>query len=359
MKRKSAVKYFDLLRPVLSIGIAMVIVTILIFAVSEEPLTALRALMLGPLDSLRRFGNVIEMAIPLTFTGLAVCVMFKANQFNMAAEGAFFIGAVVAALIGIFTPLPPLVVTVLALLAGMVVGAVVTTIPVALKLKLGASEIVTSLMVNYILVFLGRYLLSNIMRDPASGSGSSYAFQAGVKLPVLISGTRIHAGLLIVAAVTLFTILLFRKSSTGYAIKIVGQNENFAAYTGMNVSKLILLSQVMGGAIAGVGGATEMLGIYSRFSWIGSPGYGWDGLIIAILSSQNPAFVPFAALFFAYLRIGADVMSMSSDVPAEIIAVVQAVIILLLPARAFLAKYRAKLQTKETLAQRTEEEATA
>lgn len=346
---KNKLRLFEAFRLLLSVFLAFALVAVIIFFVSDEPLKALSALITGPIREFSRLGNVIEMAIPLTFTGLAVCVMFKANQFNMVTEGSFYIAAVVAAFVAIFVPLPAVVLPIVAILCGMLVGALLGSVPAVLKIKTNSSVIVVSLMLNYVVALLGRFLVSNVMRDPASGSGSSYAFQKIAKLPVLIPGTRIHFGIIIMIVVTVFVFLMIYNSKLGYGIRMTGLNSKFSQYAGISVNKTILLSQLIGGGIAGIGGSVEMLGMYSRFSWVGTPGYGWDAIIISILAKENPAFIPFSAFFLAYIRIGADIMAMTSDVPSEIVAIVQGVIILLLAAQQFLSKWKNKIVMENTL----------
>jgi simple sugar transport system permease protein len=347
---KSKLGLFELFRVAASIGISILAVLAIILLVSKEPGKALYSFALGPLASFSRFGNVLEMTIPLTFAGLAVCVMFKASQFNMISEGAFYMGAVTAALAAIYLPLPPVVLPAAAILSGMAVGGALGALPAALKVKTNSSILVVSLMMNYMLALLGRYISANVMRDPKSGSGSSYAFQRIAKLPVIAPGTRIHLGMAFMLLAVAAVAVLMSRTKLGYAVRMVGLNEKFAAYSGINVNMAIMLSQIIGGALAGIGGTVEMLGMYSRFSWVGTPGDGWDAVIISILAGGNPVLVPLAALFLSYIRIGADAMAMSSDVPAEIVTIVQAVMILLLVSQRFLSSVRERIARKETLA---------
>jgi simple sugar transport system permease protein len=343
---------FDILRTVLAIGIALLIAIIIIFLVSKEPLIAIQSLLIGPLGTVRHFGNVIEMTIPLVFTGLAVSIMFKASQFNLGAEGAFFAGAIGAAIIAMKVALPVVIHPLVAILIGGLVGAIITGIPAILKVRWGASELVSSLMLNYVAFFIGLYLINYFFRDVNAGAMVSMPFLATSILPPIIPGTRIHFGIIIAAIMTVLTYYYMYKSKRGYEIILTGENIKFAEYSGIKTGSVILTAQLIGGFIAGVGGATELLGMYNRFAWQALPGYGWDGVIVAILARNNPALVPIAAFFLAYLRIGADIMSRMSDVQNDVIAIIQGVMIVLIVATSFLAKYRHKLtfnEAKETL----------
>jgi ABC-type uncharacterized transport system permease subunit len=345
---------FDILRTALAIGIALLIAIVIILFVSKEPLVAMKELLIGPVGTLRHFGNVIEMTIPLIFTGLAVSIMFKASQFNLGAEGAFFAGAIGASIIAMKVALPFVIQPTVAILVGGLVGAVITGIPAVLKVKWGASELVSSLMLNYVALYLGLYVINYFYRDVTAGAMVSLPFLNTAALLVIIPGTRIHFGLFIAVAMTVIAYFYLYKSKKGYEIILTGENMKFADYSGIKTGSVILSAQLIGGFIAGVGGATEVLGMYPRFAWQGLPGYGWDGVIVAILARNNPKLVPIAAFFLSYLRIGADLMSRMSDVQNDVIAIIQGVMIVLIVANSFLAKYRHKMtfnEAKETLGQ--------
>ncbi len=333
-------KQFNYLRPAMAILIALAIAFVFILFSSEEPLKAMQAFIFWPLSTKRRIGNVIETLIPNLFTGSAICVMYSANQINMAAEGAFFMGGVAASFVAINCPLPMVIHPIVAILLGGVVGSVICFITGIIKIKWKASEIVSSLMLNYICLYMGLFVINYILRDPTAGFMASLKFLPTSFLPKFISRTSVHVGLFIAIAVVVVSYLFLYKSKYGYAIRISGKNENFAKYSGMSVVSIVVYSQVVGGFIAGIGGATQLLGMYDRFQYQQLPQYGFDGILIAILAKFNPKFVPLTALFLAYIRIGADVMARVSDVPIEIVQVVQAIIILLIAAQLFLEKWK-------------------
>ena len=331
---------FEIIRVLVAIGIALVLTLILIAFVSEQPANALRQFLLGPVSSTRNFGNVLELFIPLTFAGLSIAVMFQCNQFNMAAEGAFFIGGLGAGAVAVNLALPAGIHPVVAIAFGGLLGAAACVIPGFFKVKWGANEVVSSLMLNYVLLYVGMYFLQYKLLDPTAGFPGSHPFPKTAVLPKLSSSPKVHAGILLVVVLVVVMYFFVYKSKWGYAIRMTGQNRSFAKYSGIGVGSTILLSQAVGGALAGVGGATEVLGMYSRFTWVALPGYGFDGIIIATLAKNNPVFVPLAAFFLAYLRIGADIMARRTDVATEVVAVVQAAIILLVAAKMFLGKYK-------------------
>lgn len=340
-------RLFEVARTALAIGIALAIALVIIFAVSEEPADALGKFLLGPVGTVRHFGNVIELMIPLTFTGIAISLMFAAAQFNLGAEGGFFIGAIAASFVAIKIPLPPVIHPIAAIMFGGLVGSLFCGIPAALKVRWGASELVSSLMFNYIAFFFGLFLINYALRDVNAGAMVSLSFQKTALLPKLVPKTRISYGLFVAVALVVAASLFMHRTRWGYRIRVTGANDSFARYSGIATSAVVVYSQAIGGFIAGMGGSIEVLGMYTRFTWQSLPGYGWDGVIVAILARNNPLFVPVAAFFLAYLRIGADIMARYSDVPNEFVAIIQGTIIILIAASAFLDTYRHKLVFKE------------
>ena len=240
-------------------------------------------------------------------------------------------------------------------LFGGLVGALIAAIPAVLRIRWDINEVVSSLMINYIVVYFGTWLLRNFMLDPQAGFNASKAYEKSATLPVIIPGTRIHVGLILSVAVVVFSYLFLKKTKWGYQIRMMGYNSSFAVYSGMGVTGILLLSQMLGGFIAGLGGATEVLGLYTRFEWAAAPSTGFDGIMVAAIAQRNPAMVPLAALFLAYIRVGADVISRTSDVPAEIVSIIQALIIMLVGAQMFLSGLRHKQIVKASSRQLAKE----
>lgn len=346
---------FNVLRTVLSVGIALLISFLIIFLTSQEPVKAIVQLLTGPLQSTRRFGNVIEAMIPLIFTGVGVSIMFAASEINLAGEGAFHLGGLVATYIAINSAFPPSISPIVCILAAGFFGAMVTAIPAVMKIKTESDVLVSSLMMNYLILYFANYVLSNFLRDPSAGAVVSFAVPQNIQLPTVFSGTRIHVGLFIALAVAVFGYIFMFKTKIGYELRLTGENRSFARYSGINVIKITLVSQLLGGFIFGIGGGVELLGMYNRFTWTSLLGYGWDAIIITTLAKKNPLYVPFAAFFLAYLRTGASIMARSTDVVTEIVTITQGIIILLVVAEQFLSKYKHKMIAKEAKATLTTE----
>lgn len=340
-------KYFDTARTAVSIGIALVIAVIIVSFVSSNPFEALGIFLTGPVDSARHIGNVVEMAIPLAFSGLSFAVLFKSNLFNLGAEGLFFASGLLSAMLAVHTILPAGIHPLVIILAGGLLGALLGCIPCALKAKWDANTLVVSLMMNYIIFGICMYLLNNKLRDFDAFAIVSPAFNPSAKLAKLIPGTRIHWGLVLLILCAVGLHLFLNKTKWGYQIRMMGINSKFANYSGMNSVAMMFLAHAVAGFFAGAGGSVEVLGMYSKFQWTALPGYGLDGALIALLAKSNPAAVPFAALFIAYIRVGADMMARTSDVPAEMVSIIQAIIILLISSQLLLQGLKNKMLLKE------------
>ncbi len=355
---------FTVVRSAAAIAIALLVAMLLIFVSADADgvaakfsltVDALRQLLIGPLFknngafSVKNFSDVLASMIPIMFTGLATCVMFSANQFNLGAEGGIMLGAFVSAMVAIYVPLPPVLLPVFAVLAGAVSVAVMMLIPAVLKAKLGVSEMVNSLMLNYVIMYLIKYLMNSHLADKSKGQIMSYPFQPQAAIPQLIdNGSKLSWGFIVALVFVVLTALFMYRTRWGYSIRMIGINQPFSMYSGMNVAGMVVLSQVLGGILAGMGGGIEMLGRYSTFSWSALPGYGWTGITVAILAGNNPAFVPLAAFFMAYLDKGCSLMSTYCGVPSQLIDILQAVIFVFFAAEQFLSKYRQKLVVRST-----------
>ncbi|OPJ60212.1 ABC transporter permease [Clostridium oryzae] len=338
---------FEIIRTLISVGIALIIAFIVILLVSKEPAEALKAFLLGPLTSKSHMGNVIELSIPLMFAGLSMALLFKTRLFNMGAEGIFYFSGIIAAIIAIYWKTNSIIHPLFAIAAGTLAGGLISAIPGILKAKWNASELVTSLMFNNILLGVGLYILTYQLRDPNALSNCSVEFKDTARLVRIIPGTRVHVGFIIVLIMVLLTHYFLYKTKWGYELRMTGINRKFAEYSGIKTAKVIVYVHVLAGLIAGMGGSVEVLGMHHRFEWITLPGYGFDGALIAMLAKNNPVSVIGSAIFIAYIRTGADLMSRTSDVPAEMISIIQAIIILLISAEKFLKYWKEKSLLKE------------
>lgn len=340
-------KHFEKIRTLAVIVVALFIAFLIIACVSDQPLRTIWIFLVEPVSSVSHIGNVVEMSIPLMFTGLSVVFLFRTGLFNLGAEGLFYIAGLAAAAVAIYFSLHASIHPVVAVLVGATIGALLSAIPGILKAKWDVNVLVSSLMFNSILLGVGLYFLNYKLRDPQSYSNGSFKFQPSALLNDLIPGTRIHTGLIIVLLCIFAAHYFMYKTKWGYELRMTGDNREFAEYSGINTTRVIIMVHLIAGFLAGMGGSIEVLGMYTRFQWTALPGYGLDGALVAMLAKNNPLSVIGAALFLAYIRIGADQMSRLTDVPAEMISIIQAVIILLISAEQFLKFWKNRMLLKE------------
>lgn len=345
--------YFGVLRIAAALVLSMVLVFVIIFFVSETPGVAIQKLMLGPLETKRSFFNVIVRAIPLVFTGLGLTLCLKSGIFNISSDASFYMGAVISTAIAIAVPLPNIAHQTVQILAAAVAGGLISMLPVIINKYTKVNPVVLAIMANSIFYYFGLSIISSFFLEP-SGSWGSYKFPDNARMGTIIKGTTLHWGFVIMIAVTLFVIFLMNKTSFGYKVRVTGSNPAFAKASGIKTGLVILMAQFMGGAIAGMGGAIEIVGVYKRFQWQSQTNYVWDGLLIYMLANGNPVYIPLTAFFIAYLRIGAEIMSRSSDLDPEIVTFLQGIIIFLVASQRFLYFIKQRHDQKMSLKQAEE-----
>lgn len=319
---------------VLALAIAFVIVALL----GKNPVEAFAALIAGPLERPNRIGNLIEQTTTLAILGLSVMIPFRTGQISIGAEGQLYLGALAAATVAIFTPLPPVVAPLVAIVVAIVAGGVAGAIPGVMKARLGANEIVATLMLNVIVVQIYDYLINHVLRAETSASAVSdpirpeYAFVRLQALTGLPFG-RANLGIVLAVAATVAVWFLISRTTAGYRMRLVGSNPDFAQYGGLPVARTIEWSFVLGGAAAGLAGAHLALGVYGRLEPSMASGLAFLGIVIALVGRNNPVGILIAALFYAYLRVGGDAMEQQTDVGSELVLIIQALVVLLVTAK--------------------------
>ena len=346
MNRTSKVEFtVELVRIVTAVAIAYAVALITLFVISDDPIYIIQQFVLGPFSSARRMGSIINLAIPFTFTGLCMCFMYAVNKFNLSGEGIFMISGCVISMVALKlgNSLPAPIAIAVLFVVGAGVGVLISGIPAIMEAKFNANIVVASLMLNNILVFLAIYLLKYFMRDSSIGFLGSLPLPEVIKFPSVFGKMRVQAGLFVAIIAVIVVALLFYKMVFGYKMRVVGTNPHFAKASGINMMGTIIGAQLVGGAIAGMGGTVEILGNYDRFQWTASTQHGFDGLMVAVLARKNPLLVPVAALLLAYIRIGADVVNSKGDIPIEFITIIQGIVILMVAADEFMGGFKKKL----------------
>ncbi|MDW8269388.1 MAG: ABC transporter permease [Anaerolineae bacterium] len=284
-------------------------------------------------------------ATPYIFAGLAVAVGFRAGLFNIGVEGQLYIGAITSVWVGFaIKGLPPIIHIPLALLAGAAGGALWAFIPAILKAKTGAHEVINTIMMNYIAFRLSEWLLSykGPLKRPDSANPVSPFIEKSAELPRFFPDPiRFHLGFFIALGMAAFVFWFLFKTTWGFEVRTVGQNPDAARYAGMNITRNIIIAMCLSGALAGLAGANEVLGVNHNLALAFSPGYGFDSIAIALVGKSHPLGVVLTALLFGTLRGGATRMQNLARIPVEIIDVIQALVIAFIAAPAIIrAIYR-------------------
>jgi ABC-type uncharacterized transport system permease subunit len=277
-------------------------------------------------------------ATPYITAGLAVAIAFKCGLFNIGVEGQLLAGSLASVLVGYkLTGMPRVVHLPLAITAGVAAGAVWGAIPGALKAFTGAHEVIVTIMLNYIAATMTSFLLSGVMKDPASGAVARTPYIANsARLPDLIPDPDIllHLGVLIAAAIAVLIWWLLYTTTIGYEIRTVGENPNAARYAGISVRGTIILTMAIAGGLGGLAGAIEVTGVNYYHTPGFSVGYGFDSIAIALLGRAHPLGVIPAALLFGGLHAGASRMQFLAQIPVDIIQVIQALVLIFVAAPA-------------------------
>jgi len=305
-------------------------------------------LLQGAFGSVFALSETLTRAIPLMLTGLAATVAFKARLFNIGAEGQLYVGALAAVAVGGLhggtgLALPPALLFVLMMLAAALAGALLLLGPALLKARLGVDEVVTTLLLNFIVLLLVSLMLDGPMKDPtAMGWPQSVALMDTLELSKLIPQTRLHTGLLWACALAVGLWALMKYTVLGFDLRAVGANARAAAFAGVPVTRTVVLVAMLSGALAGLAGAIEVAGRTSYLTLDMSPGYGYSGIVIAMLAALHPLGVVAASVFVAGVLVGADSMSRAVGVPTYIADVIVAASLISVLVATLLTQYKVR-----------------
>ena len=305
-------------------------------------------LLKGAYGSVFAFSETLTRAIPLMLTGLAATVAFKAKLFNIGAEGQLYAGALAAIAVGglhggTAWSLPPALLFVLMMLAAALAGAALLLGPALMKNRLGVDEVVTTLLLNFIMLLLVSLMLDGPMKDPtAMGWPQSVALLGDLELSKLIPQTRAHTGLLWALTLAVALWALMKYTVLGFDIRALGANPRAAAFAGVPVTRTVVMVALLSGGLAGLAGAIEVAGRTSYLTLDMSPGYGYSGIVIAMLAALHPLAVVVASLFVAGMLVGADSMSRAVGVPTFIADVIVAASLISVLVATLLTQYRVR-----------------
>lgn len=284
--------------------------------------------------------QTILAAVPLIFTGLAVAIAFRMRLWNIGAEGQFYLGAFGATAVAYAWPEWPATLLLPAMVAGgMAGGAAWSLVPAVLRARLGINEIVPTLLLNYVGILLVDYMVHGPWSDPQSlGFPLGKPFSGSATLPAL-GNTAVHAGAILAVGAALVISLILRRTTWGYRVRVIGENERAARYAGFSIGRNVVAIMLLAGALAGVGGMVEVSGVVHKIQANISPGFGYTGIIVATLARFSPLVVVLVALLFGALIVAGNELQ-TVGLPSDIVLMLQAVILLFALAGELLVQYR-------------------
>lgn len=355
MEKNKYVEYLKkILFPLISIMLAMVIaVFFVMWATGDGFFTSaaafFKAVWKGSFGAKFNFSETIAYSTPLIFTGLANAIAFRTGLFNIGVDGQFTMGMLAAAAVGLIPNIPPFIHIILVLLSGFAAGAVWGAIPGYLKAKTGTSEVVNTIMMNYIALYFSNYIAMHPLN--LKGQASTPEIKQSAMLPTIMgSSLRANIGIYFAIIFIILIFILLWKTTTGYELRAVGLSPSSAEYGGINIKKNIILSMVISGAVAGIGGAVHVAGVQHQvFSLPSSSGIGFDGIAVALLAKNHPVGVLFSAFLFGALQSSALTLQMAK-IPKEIIYLIQSIIIIFVAADYVFKFIGEKRKKKEAMA---------
>ena len=324
-------KILEGLIPLLSVMVALLVGGLILLVAKKNPVDAYAALFTGAFGSFDSCGDTLIRATPVIFTGLAIAFAFKCGLFNIGAEGQLLLGGLASALVGHYvTGLPMIVHLTIAVLSAALAGGIWALIPGILKAFKGVHEVITTIMLNYIAVSLTAYFIEILRQGSVP---ETPVIQDTAKIFPLtdifsfFESSRFNISFFAaITAACIISFLLYR-TVLGYEIRAVGFSPLAAENSGIKVGKSIIYAMFISGMLAGLGGASEVLGIHYSFKSGLSPGYGFEGIAVSLLANNNPIAIVFSGILFGALSNGGFNMDMSADVPQDIVIVIQALII--------------------------------
>jgi simple sugar transport system permease protein len=343
--------------PLLSVVLAMAIGSVIIILSGQDPLAAFLALLQGAFGGWKEIGETMMRATPLIFTGLAVGFGFRANLFNIGADGQLIMGSLGAAWLGLmFAGLPAPLSVPLILVGAALFGAAWAFIPALLKAKVGAHEVITTMMFSWIGLYLSSWIVDGVLSDK-SGVPQTPMLSPSTWLPTFntfipgIPPVRAHVGLLVALLAAVVVALVLRRTTLGYEVRAVGFNPSAAHNSGISIPVTTIWALCISGALAGLGGGSEILGVTHRmFDQVSAgSGFGFTGIAVALLGKKNPVGLIFAAILFGALSAGAGTMQLEANVSQKIVTIVQGLIIFFVGAETiitWLIKRRQRLETE-------------
>lgn len=323
--------------PLLAILGAILVGALIIILTGHNPLQAYWEMLVGAFAG-KRFVNLastLNRAMPIIGMGLAAAISFRSGFFNIGGEGQMVLGGITAALVAIYLPLPAPILLPVVILSAALIGGLYALLAAFLQFRFSVPLLISTLILNYPARYLASYLVTYPFRDVPSGMNQTYMIPAGVRFPILLRGTQLHAGIFLTLFIVIAAALVIYRTVPGYNLRMAGLNPRFVVYGGLDLKKIGYQVMFISGAVAGIVGAIEILGVHYRFidDSLTSPLYAWIGVMAALLSGSDPIGTLFAGLFFSAITTGGYGMERGTNIPRELARVLEALIIMFVAAR--------------------------
>lgn len=323
--------------PLGAIVLAFVLAAIAMVVAGVSPVDGFWALFVGALGGRQQIAETLVQTTALLFPALGVALAFRAGLFNIGAEGQLVIGGLAAGAVGVHLGAPTAIAIPVLLLAGIAGGAFWGSIAGWLRARFNASEIISTLMLNFIALSLASYLVSGPLKSPLAAGAETAPLPPQGWLPVLVADTRLSISLPIAVATAFVLRWMLKRTVFGYELRAAGDAPEAARRSGINMRRVTWIALSLSGAIAGLGGATLVTGVLHRFNTQLSPGYGYTAIAVALVGDLDPLWICLAAFGFGILEAGGLAMQALADVPKDAIHVIEGLIVLVLAARRYVA----------------------
>lgn len=346
--RNTPSKFWQILSPIIAL-LATIICGIALFSLNgQPPFLALQTLFISPLTNLYGLTEIAVKAAPILLIAIGLAICFQGKIWNIGAEGQLTVGAIFGSAIAIFFPnINNYSLLLICLIAGILGGAIWGSISALLKVRFNANEILTSLMLNYIAISLLNYLVRGPLKDPEGFNfPESVIFSQFATLPSLITGTRLHLGVIFALLTAIIAWVIMWRSHFGFSVRVIGSSEQAAAYAGINNKRIIWLTLLLSGSLAGLAGVCEVTGPIGQLRTTISPGYGYTAIIAAFIGRLNPLLIILSSLLLAELYVGSELLQIKLGFPIALAMVFQGILLFFLLATDLLIYNRILINTR-------------
>jgi simple sugar transport system permease protein len=339
-----------LFQPLLAILLGLVVGAVVIVIAGENPLYVYGQMFEKSFFNMYYLMQTLSRSVPISVCALAIIVAWRAGYINLGVEGQMITGAFVGTIISIYVPGPTWLVFILAIVCGMVAGALVASLSAFIYDKFNVSIVISTLMMNYIAAYITSYFITFPLRDPTNAIAIQTAeVPEAMRLPRLVEGNTFNLGFIIVVAMVILFLFITHKTNFGYESKMTGLNPVFARYGGVKSRKVMYSTMALSGALAAVAGMLEVFGVKYRFidAMFTSTSYAWTGLMSGLISSLHPIGSFIVSIFLSGLQVGGQAIQRTTSIPLQVATLIQSTITLFVSVRLFVQFRRARKETKD------------